>query len=344
MQSNIPSPASSPAEPEQKSFWPGYQASLSDLFHKPSGSSLNGPSLSQLAASSSYLGKMTNSGPRTPSTPRENCSSNLSLCEPLHDHQGQQFASSSSPLVSHSESESPVDLHLYQFANSTAHSSKICIHRNFLSKCTTCNPAYSSLLRSVNKLSPDGDTHYSALSSSQLELSNKIAMNSLNPEALLGPDGKHLFSSHSGSGVGISGNPLGSHLGHISTSIAGMSGPPGLGMGSSHLHPSHHHAPNHQATLHSMTSSSFLHSPLAMAASGQRRLSSNHNPNRVSKNPVHNKQFLCPMCNKLFTQKGSFIKSLQHRLLLVIILISCFDNRGHFTRKFKDSHDDSHRR
>ncbi|KAI2799594.1 hypothetical protein BLOT_011500 [Blomia tropicalis] len=258
---------------------------------------------------------MTNSGQRSQTASRDNCTNSLSnICEqstPVSHEISNQFGSTNSPLVSHSESESPVDLHLYPFGSNpslVSHSNKICPHRNFYSKCVTCNPAYSSFLRSVGKsLSPStAEAHYQGLTTSysQLELSNK--MNSLNPEVLMSPEAKHLFSSSSG-GVGIGGM---GHLGHISTSIAGIpSGVnPGLaGMAGSHLHPSHHHS-SHPASIHSMASSGFsLHSHLTAATTGQRRLSSNNSSptNRSTKNSSNNKQFLCPMCNKLFTQKGN---------------------------------------
>ena len=332
--------------------WHSYQTSLNDLFQKPnstngninglvnivdttnsagnstnnsssrsnSSSNSNSPtisSISHLATTNSYHGKMTNSGQRSQTASRDNCTNSLSnICEqstPVSHEISNQFGSTNSPLVSHSESESPVDLHLYPFGSNpslVSHSNKICPHRNFYSKCVTCNPAYSSFLRSVGKsLSPStAEAHYQGFTTSysQLELSNK--MNSLNPEVLMSPEAKHLFSSSSG-GVGIGGM---GHLGHISTSIAGIpSGVnPGLaGMAGSHLHPSHHHS-SHPASIHSMASSGFsLHSHLTAATTGQRRLSSNNSSptNRSTKNSSNNKQFLCPMCNKKKKKKGIYI-------------------------------------
>ncbi|OTF69627.1 hypothetical protein BLA29_010266 [Euroglyphus maynei] len=38
-----------------------------------------------------------------------------------------------------------------------------------------------------------------------------------------------------------------------------------------------------------------------------RRLTTNPSANRPTKSQQQNKQFLCPMCNRFFTQKGLFV-------------------------------------
>lgn len=222
---------------------------------------------------------------------------------------------------------------------------RICPHNENILKCDTCNrnlltsnsstvaaaaaailaqnnhnhSSNLNLTNSQNNLNHSNHNNHHLYShhhhnSTDYSHSDKLIMNTLNPETLLVHD-KHLFSTTGGTmAVGINGNTLTSHLGPIGTSIAaGISScvnpAAAFNMSSNHLHHSHHHTVNHQTALHSMTGAGFsIHGHLV--ATSQRRMSNQSGgqpTHRISKSQAQNKQFLCPMCNKFFTQKGILI-------------------------------------
>lgn len=162
-------------------------------------------------------------------------------------------------------------------------------------------------------------------------------MNTLNAESLLVHDPKHLFGPSTSGGMAMTSmSSLGQHLGHIGTSISGAGVMnPCLSMANSHaLHVGHHQGHAHHPaavhhhphqTLHPIAGPSFaLHGHLSsMSGAGPsgsvpRRMSSNGlglgtsrmSHKSSSSSSTSTKQFGCPMCNKLFTQKGKENKML----------------------------------
>lgn len=316
-----------------KCHWPTNQSILTDLSKtsplslssSPSPSSSPGynhhphrpqphyhsPNISQqLAVTRSYLEKMTNCGLSGQTASRDNS---------VNHHEQQHQPPTTTTTTPTSTPTSQPSFHSHYSSNHLLvpidHSNPVGGHHthhphhfdpNSLSKkilsekCENLCPSFNSILQTVRLNS---------------ENSNRSLMNTLNPDNLLSPDTKHLFGGSSGCGVsGIPGaSTLTGHLNHTLGSTAVNTA--GLSMTvSSHLHHQHgHHPAVHPSTLHSMSSPTFtIHSHLTVSA-GQRRLSTNsNNPSSRSSRTSsqinnNNKQFLCPMCNKFFTQKGNFL-------------------------------------
>ncbi len=222
----------------QKSPWPGYQSSLTDLFLKKNPLHQFATSgISQLAAASSYLEKMSStlSGPNT-----------LTSANSPGPVAGPSSASPSDILITHST---------HPHSGIGAHK---CPHLDSKDKpypCEICQQ-YSSICVSAGSLKPS-------------DIVTTSCSTRMNPNDSLEHKPPHF------SGVGS---------GHLHPHPAHLHPPPSSGLPLPHHHHHHHHHPSHRR---------------ASAASGSSTMSR-------SRNPTNNKQFLCPVCHKLFTQKGIF--------------------------------------
>lgn len=210
--------------------WPGYQASLTDLFLKKTPLHQFATSgISQLAAASSYLEKMSLSGP----------SVGPSLGSSAGPSVGPSVSVTSPGPTAGPSSASPSDILL---THSGTNSQK-CPHADSKEKsyaCQVCDQ-YSSLC-------PTKDTTTSCSSR-------------MNPNSL-----EHKTSPFTG--VPSPHHPHPAHV--LPSSIP------------HHHHHHHHHQPHRRASVASAGSSSNMSRSRSSA----------------------NKQFLCPVCHKLFTQKG----------------------------------------
>jgi len=215
----------------QKSPWPGYQASLTDLFLKKSPLHQFATSgISQLAAASSYLEKIsTLSGPNT-----------LTSANSPGPVTGPSSASPSDILITHST---------HPHSGISAHK---CPHPDNKDKpypCEICQQ-YTSIGIPIKP------TDIVTTCSSRM-----------NPNESLEHKPPH-----------FSGVPTG----HLHPHPAHLHSAPASGIPHHHHHQHHHHS--HRR---------------ASAASGSSTMSR-------SRNSTNSKQFLCPVCHKLFTQKGIY--------------------------------------
>ena len=220
------------ASATQKSPWPGYQASLTDLFLKKNPLQFATSGISQLAAASSYLEKMS-----TLSGPGQVLSNSANSPGPLA---GPSSASPSDILLTHST---------HPHSGLSSHR---CPHSDNKDKsypCDICQYSGIGVSVSLNK-SVDIVTTSAARMNPNESMEHKP------------PHFSTMAPSH-----------LHPHPAHLHPSAV-----PGL----QHHHHHHHH---HQSQRRSSSASA----------------TSNMSRNRNSSN---NKQFLCPVCHKLFTQKG----------------------------------------
>lgn len=229
------------ASASQKSPWPGYQASLTDLFLKKNPLQFATSGISQLAAASSYLEKMsTLSGPGG-----QVLTTSANSPGPVA---GPSSGSPSDILITHST-------HPHSGINSHK-----CPHPDNKDKSYPCDicQQYSGIgvSSSLNKTSDIVTTCSSRMNPNE-GLEHK-------PPHFSGVPTGHL-------------HPHPAHL-HPSAAVAGLP------------HHHHHHHSHHQSQRR------------ASAASGSSTMSRNRNAS-------NNKQFLCPVCHKLFTQKGMSAKS-----------------------------------
>lgn len=226
------------ASATQKSPWPGYQASLTDLFLKKNPLQFATSGISQLAAASSYLEKMS------------------TLSGPVAGQVLTTSANSPGPVAGPS-SASPSDILLTHSTHPhSGLSSHKCPHSDNKDKSYPCDICHQysgiGVSLSLNKPSDIVTTSASRMNPNE-SLEHKPPHFSAVPPSHLHP------------------HPHPAHLTHP-TAVPGLQ----------HHHHHHHH---HQSQRR------------ASSASASSNLSRNRNTS-------NNKQFLCPVCHKLFTQKG----------------------------------------
>ena len=225
------------ASATQKSPWPGYQASLTDLFLKKNPLQFATSGISQLAAASSYLEKMSTLT-AAPNTLNTSANSPGPLAGP-------STGSPSDILITHSN---------HPHSGISSHK---CPHPDNKDKSYPCDicQQYSSVSVST------------ALNKS-LDVVTTSCSTRMNPNESMEHKPPHFSAVPPGH---LHPHPHPAHL-HPSAAVPGLP----------HHHHHHHH---HQAQRR------------ASAQSGSSTMSRN-------RNPTNNKQFLCPVCHKLFTQKG----------------------------------------
>lgn len=258
--------------------WPGYQASLTDLFFKKTPLHQFATSgISQLAAASSYWEKMTSLTSGANAVPQN--SVNCSISSPVQLVNSSSSGGSPGDVLTNNHNNS-ISNSTSPSASSTTSNQK-CQHPDSKDKpypCEICQ-SYSSICASAppsSEPSSDNNNH-----NSTNNCSSRMSANEHHDHK----SGHHLSMS----------SP---HLHHPQPAHLP---PHHSGLPHHHQHHQHHH-PHRRASTPGSSS-----------------------PGMSRPRNSQNKQFLCPVCHKLFTQKGKLANKkksyLKRKSLLVIILV-----------------------